>query len=107
MAGAARLLALAGMGGFAVSAASRARRDYTAGLPGRMPGSVGRVAVRSRPRLAVSVAAIGGAIVAAGSVLTRDVDADALALVRPPQVDKPGWAARFREMMVARKAARR
>jgi bifunctional UDP-N-acetylglucosamine pyrophosphorylase/glucosamine-1-phosphate N-acetyltransferase len=48
-----------------------------------------------------------GAIVAAGSVLTRDVDADALALVRPPQVDKPGWAARFRKMMVARKAARR
>jgi heat shock protein HtpX len=63
MAGAARLLALAGMGGFGVSAASRARRAYTAGLPGRMPGSVGRVAVRSRPRLAVSVAAVGGAIV--------------------------------------------
>ncbi|MBC3942890.1 bifunctional UDP-N-acetylglucosamine diphosphorylase/glucosamine-1-phosphate N-acetyltransferase GlmU [Sphingomonas albertensis] len=47
-----------------------------------------------------------GAIVAAGSVVTQDVEADALALVRPPQIAKPGWAARFREKMIARKAAR-
>lgn len=44
-----------------------------------------------------------GAIVAAGSVVTADVEADALALVRPSQVTKPGWAARFRERMLARK----
>ncbi len=46
-----------------------------------------------------------GAIVAAGSVVTQDVEADALALVRPPQIAKPGWAARFREKMLARKRA--
>ena len=44
-----------------------------------------------------------GAIVAAGSVLTRDVAADALALVRPAQSEKPGWAAKFRVAMAARK----
>ncbi|USR01186.1 bifunctional UDP-N-acetylglucosamine diphosphorylase/glucosamine-1-phosphate N-acetyltransferase GlmU [Sphingomonas aerolata] len=63
--------------------------------------------IGSNSALVAPVTVGRGAIVAAGSVLTRDVDADALALVRPPQVDKPGWAARFREMMVARKAARR
>lgn len=47
-----------------------------------------------------------GAIVGAGSVLTRDVAADALALVRPPQQEKPGWAAKFRAMMKAKKAAK-
>lgn len=44
-----------------------------------------------------------GAIVGAGSTVTRDVPADALRLVRPEQADKPGWAARFREMMTAKK----
>jgi bifunctional UDP-N-acetylglucosamine pyrophosphorylase / glucosamine-1-phosphate N-acetyltransferase len=47
-----------------------------------------------------------GAIVAAGSVVTQDVEADALALVRPPQTAKPGWAKRFRATMAARKAAK-
>src|SRR5262245_3885589 len=37
-----------------------------------------------------------GAIVAAGSVITHDVPPDALALARQQQVDKPGWATRFR-----------
>jgi bifunctional UDP-N-acetylglucosamine pyrophosphorylase / glucosamine-1-phosphate N-acetyltransferase len=37
-----------------------------------------------------------GAIVAAGSVITHDVPADALAIARQQQVDKPGWAAKFR-----------
>ncbi len=54
----------------------------------------------------VAPASIGaGAIVAAGSVVTRPVAADALCLVRPEQVEKPGWAARFRDRMKARKAA--
>ena len=44
-----------------------------------------------------------GAIVAAGSVVTRDVAADALALVRPEQTEKTGWAAKFRAAMTARK----
>ena len=44
-----------------------------------------------------------GAIVGAGAVVTKDVSADALALVRPEQVEKTGWAAKFRAVMTARK----
>ncbi len=40
-----------------------------------------------------------GAIVAAGSVVTQDVTADALALGRARQVVKPGWAKGWREKM--------
>ena len=43
------------------------------------------------------------AIVAAGSAVTQDVEADALAIVRPPQVSKTGWAKRFRALALARK----
>jgi bifunctional UDP-N-acetylglucosamine pyrophosphorylase / glucosamine-1-phosphate N-acetyltransferase len=39
-----------------------------------------------------------GAMTGSGSVITRDVADDALALERGPQVEKPGWAARFRAM---------
>jgi bifunctional UDP-N-acetylglucosamine pyrophosphorylase/glucosamine-1-phosphate N-acetyltransferase len=38
-----------------------------------------------------------GAIVGAGSVVTQSVSSDALALARGRQVEKPGWAAKFRE----------
>jgi bifunctional UDP-N-acetylglucosamine pyrophosphorylase / glucosamine-1-phosphate N-acetyltransferase len=38
-----------------------------------------------------------GAIVGAGSVVTQSVSPDALALARGRQVEKPGWAAKFRE----------
>ena len=38
-----------------------------------------------------------GAIVGAGSVITQSVSADALALGRGRQTEKPGWAAKFRE----------
>ncbi|MFD1612563.1 bifunctional UDP-N-acetylglucosamine diphosphorylase/glucosamine-1-phosphate N-acetyltransferase GlmU [Sphingomonas tabacisoli] len=44
-----------------------------------------------------------GAIVGAGSVVTRDVEADALALGRGEQAERPGWAAKFRAMMQAKK----
>ncbi len=44
-----------------------------------------------------------GAIVAAGSVVTRDVEADALALARGKQDAKPGWAKRFRSVMETKK----
>ena len=37
-----------------------------------------------------------GAYVGSGSVVTRDVAADALALARGQQVEKPGWASAFR-----------
>jgi bifunctional UDP-N-acetylglucosamine pyrophosphorylase/glucosamine-1-phosphate N-acetyltransferase len=38
-----------------------------------------------------------GAITAAGSVITRDVAADALAIARGQQTEKAGWAKAFRE----------
>ena len=37
-----------------------------------------------------------GAMVAAGSVVTKDVAPDALAIARGQQVEKPGFAAAFR-----------
>jgi bifunctional UDP-N-acetylglucosamine pyrophosphorylase/glucosamine-1-phosphate N-acetyltransferase len=37
-----------------------------------------------------------GAYTGSGSVITRAVPADALAVARGPQVEKPGWAAAFR-----------
>lgn len=40
-----------------------------------------------------------GAYTGSGSVITKDVAPDALALVRPPQIEKPGWAARFRAVV--------
>ncbi len=61
--------------------------------------------IGSNSALVAPVKVGAGAIVAAGSVLTEDVEADALALVRPPQIAKPGWARRFRDRMIARKAA--
>jgi len=45
-----------------------------------------------------------GAYTGSGSVITKDVEADALALERSGQVEKPGWAARFRAMKAAKKA---
>lgn len=62
--------------------------------------------IGSNSALVAPVKVGAGAIVGAGSVLTRDVSADALALVRPPQQEKAGWAAKFRQVMQARKAAK-
>ncbi len=45
-----------------------------------------------------------GAYVGSGSVITEDVPADALAIARGAQVEKPGWAARYRAAMQRRKA---
>ncbi|HKD46284.1 MAG TPA: bifunctional UDP-N-acetylglucosamine diphosphorylase/glucosamine-1-phosphate N-acetyltransferase GlmU [Rhizomicrobium sp.] len=39
-----------------------------------------------------------GAITGAGSVITKDVSADALAVSRGAQVEKPGWAKLFRDL---------
>ncbi|MEA3043257.1 MAG: bifunctional UDP-N-acetylglucosamine pyrophosphorylase / glucosamine-phosphate N-acetyltransferase [Sphingomonadales bacterium] len=44
-----------------------------------------------------------GALVAAGSVITRDVPDDAVAVARGAQVEKPGRAAKLRAMMSAKK----
>lgn len=62
--------------------------------------------IGSNSALVAPVSIGGGAIVGAGSVVTKDVEADALALVRPEQKALPGWAKRFRERMAARKNAR-
>jgi bifunctional UDP-N-acetylglucosamine pyrophosphorylase/glucosamine-1-phosphate N-acetyltransferase len=45
-----------------------------------------------------------GAYTGSGSVITRPVAADALALERGQQVEKPGWAARFRAAKLVKKA---
>jgi bifunctional UDP-N-acetylglucosamine pyrophosphorylase/glucosamine-1-phosphate N-acetyltransferase len=53
--------------------------------------------VGSNSALVAPVKIGDGAIVAAGSVVTRDVSADALAVARGVQSEKPGWAKAFRE----------
>ncbi len=56
----------------------------------------------------VAPARVGnGANIAAGSVITQDVPADALAIGRSDQSNKEGWAKRYRELKQARKAARK
>ncbi|NIJ19349.1 bifunctional UDP-N-acetylglucosamine pyrophosphorylase/glucosamine-1-phosphate N-acetyltransferase [Sphingomonas naasensis] len=62
--------------------------------------------IGSNSALVAPVAIGAGAIVGAGSVVTRDVEADALALTRGEQTSKAGWGARFRARMAARKAAK-
>jgi len=59
--------------------------------------------IGSNSALVAPVRIGAGAYTGSGSVITRDVAADALALERSPQVEKPGWAARFRQMKWARK----
>ena len=52
----------------------------------------------------VSPVTVGeGAYVAAGSVITHDVPSDALAVARAQQVDKPGWATKFRAKQKSKK----
>ncbi|WP_332811317.1 bifunctional UDP-N-acetylglucosamine diphosphorylase/glucosamine-1-phosphate N-acetyltransferase GlmU [Sphingomonas sp.] len=73
----------------------------------KYPTKIGEGAFIGSNSALVAPVVIGkGAIVAAGSVVTRDVADDALALARGSQVEKPGWAARFREKMAARKKAK-
>ncbi len=47
-----------------------------------------------------------GANVAGGSTITRDVPADALAIARGQQVEKPDWARKFRDKKMADRAAK-
>ncbi len=60
--------------------------------------------IGSNTALVAPVTIGGGAIVGAGSVITRDVEADSLAVERNEQKGIAGWARRFRERMT-RKAA--
>jgi bifunctional UDP-N-acetylglucosamine pyrophosphorylase/glucosamine-1-phosphate N-acetyltransferase len=59
--------------------------------------------IGSNTALVAPVKVGDGAIIGAGSVITRDVPADALALTRAPHDERPGWAAKFRAMMARRK----
>jgi len=60
--------------------------------------------IGSNTALVAPVSVGEGAIVGAGSVITRDVEADSLAIERNQQKGIAGWAKRFRERMT-RKAA--
>ncbi|HYF23457.1 MAG TPA: bifunctional UDP-N-acetylglucosamine diphosphorylase/glucosamine-1-phosphate N-acetyltransferase GlmU [Caulobacteraceae bacterium] len=63
-----------------------------------------RAFVGSNSSLVAPVRIGAGAYVGSGSVVTGDVAPDSLALARPPQIEKPGWAARFRQVKEALKA---
>jgi bifunctional UDP-N-acetylglucosamine pyrophosphorylase/glucosamine-1-phosphate N-acetyltransferase len=60
--------------------------------------------VGSNSSLVAPVRIGDGAYVGSGSVITRDVAADALALERGKQEERPGWAGKFRTLMRARKS---
>jgi bifunctional UDP-N-acetylglucosamine pyrophosphorylase / glucosamine-1-phosphate N-acetyltransferase len=59
--------------------------------------------VGSNTSIVAPVTIGNGAYVAAGSVITKDVPADALVVERAPQVVKEGWAARRRAVREAQK----
>ena len=60
--------------------------------------------IGSNTALVAPVTVGDGAIVGAGSVITGDVAADALALTRADQEEREGWAKRFRDRRSGRKA---
>jgi bifunctional UDP-N-acetylglucosamine pyrophosphorylase / glucosamine-1-phosphate N-acetyltransferase len=62
------------------------------------------VFVGSNTALVAPVKVGNGANIAAGSVITADVPADALAMTRGPAIVKDGWAKRYRAMKSAKKA---
>jgi bifunctional UDP-N-acetylglucosamine pyrophosphorylase/glucosamine-1-phosphate N-acetyltransferase len=61
--------------------------------------------IGSNTALVAPVTVGSGAIVGAGSVITKDVEPDSLAVERSDQKGIAGWAKRFRERMLTRKAA--
>jgi bifunctional UDP-N-acetylglucosamine pyrophosphorylase/glucosamine-1-phosphate N-acetyltransferase len=60
------------------------------------------VFIGSDTQLVAPVAVGAGALVAAGTTVTRDVPPGALALSREPQENRPGWAARRRALFARR-----
>ncbi|MBI2719813.1 MAG: bifunctional UDP-N-acetylglucosamine diphosphorylase/glucosamine-1-phosphate N-acetyltransferase GlmU [Rhizobiales bacterium] len=71
------------------------------------PTDIGaNVFVGSNTALVAPVKVGDGVNIAAGSVITRDIPADALAIARAEQVVREGAAARYRQLKRARKAAR-
>jgi bifunctional UDP-N-acetylglucosamine pyrophosphorylase/glucosamine-1-phosphate N-acetyltransferase len=69
------------------------------------PTTIGdNVFVGSGTELVAPVRVGRGAYIAAGSTVTENVPADALAIARGRQVNKPGWARTRRQKLVAAKA---
>ena len=64
------------------------------------------VFIGSNASLVAPVTIGDGAYTASGSVITQDVPADALALGRARQENKPGYAPRLKERALAKKAAK-
>jgi bifunctional UDP-N-acetylglucosamine pyrophosphorylase/glucosamine-1-phosphate N-acetyltransferase len=65
------------------------------------------VFVGSNTALVAPVKIGDGVSIAAGSVITKNIPADALAITRPELEVRPGWAARYREIKAAKKAAKK
>lgn len=63
-----------------------------------------RAFIGSNTMLVAPVTVGDGAMTGSGSVITSDVEPDALALARAPQVEKPGMARKLLEMLKAKKA---
>jgi len=76
---------------------------------GKYPTTIGKkVFIGSDTALVAPIRVGDGAYVAAGSTVTENVPADALAIARGRQANKPGWAAkRRREMKRAEKSSGR
>ncbi len=62
--------------------------------------------IGSNSALVAPITIGAGAYTGSGSTITRDVAADALALGRGTQVEKPGWAAAFRDRKRREKAGK-
>lgn len=60
--------------------------------------------IGSNSALVAPVTIGNGAIVGAGSTITKDIEAQALAIARGQQQERAGWAFRFRQAMAAKKA---
>lgn len=65
------------------------------------------VFVGSNTALVAPVKVGDGASIAAGSVITKNVPADALAIGRADMDVREGWAARYKQMKAAKKAAKK
>lgn len=65
-----------------------------------------RAFVGSNSALVAPVSIGDGAYVGSGSVVTKDVPGDALAVARAPQMTREGWAKTFRTKKAAEKAAK-
>jgi bifunctional UDP-N-acetylglucosamine pyrophosphorylase/glucosamine-1-phosphate N-acetyltransferase len=65
------------------------------------------VFVGSNTALVAPVKVGDGASIAAGTVVTRNIPADALVIARPELEIRDGWAARYREIKAAKKAAKK